>query len=79
MLLDFNTMLNRHNMNVTGVIHIGGHHGQEYDTYRECDSIDKMVFFEIVQIFKYTVLQAALEFADEVGTKMKLRVSTFPF
>ena len=46
MLLDFNTMLRVHNMDVTGVIHIGGHHGQEYDTYKECKSIDRMVFFE---------------------------------
>ena len=47
MLLDFNTMLKAHNMDVTGVIHIGGHHGQEYDTYKECESIDKMVFFDV--------------------------------
>ena len=65
MLLDFNTMLNRHNMNVTGVIHIGGHHGQEYDTYRECDSIDKMVFFE-PDPDSFAVLKSKTEGDDNV-------------
>ena len=46
MLMDFNTMYNRYNMNVTGVIHIGGHFGQEYDTYKQYPSIENMIFFE---------------------------------
>ena len=46
MLLDFDTVHKKYNMNITGVIHIGGHHGQEYKTYKKYSSIKKMVFFE---------------------------------
>ena len=47
MLLDFDTVHKKYNMNITGVIHIGGHHGQEYKTYKKYPSIKKMVFFEL--------------------------------
>jgi hypothetical protein len=33
-------------MNITGVIHIGGHHGSEYDEYCKHESIKHMLFFE---------------------------------
>lgn len=46
MLLDFHVMHSRYEMNVTGVIHIGGHTGQEYDIYKDYDSIKNMIFFE---------------------------------
>ena len=46
MLLDFHVMYDRYKMNVTGVIHIGGHTGQEYDIYKDYDSIQNMIFFE---------------------------------
>ena len=46
MLLDFNTISVDHDMNITGVIHIGGHYGSEYDEYCKCESIQHMLFFE---------------------------------
>ena len=33
MLLDFNKIKQKHNMDINGVIHIGGHHGQEFKIY----------------------------------------------
>jgi len=46
MLLDFDKLYKMHNMHVTGVIHIGGHHGQEYKIYKKYPSIQSMIFFE---------------------------------
>lgn len=46
MLLDFDQLYHKHNMNVTGVIHIGAHFGQEYDTYKKYKSIENIIFFE---------------------------------
>tara|TARA_B100001123_G_C15315524_1_gene1026006 strand:+ start:421 stop:1029 length:609 start_codon:yes stop_codon:yes gene_type:complete len=33
-------------MNITGVIHIGGHYGNECDEYCKCESIKHVLFFE---------------------------------
>jgi FkbM family methyltransferase len=46
MLIDFHVMYKKYDMNVTGVIHIGGHIGQEYDIYKQYSSIKDMIFFE---------------------------------
>ena len=46
MLLDFNSLIQTYDMNIIGVIHIGGHHGSEYDEYCKHDSIEHMLFFE---------------------------------
>ena len=46
MLLDYDNLVKKYKMNVTGVIHIGGHHGSEYDIYNQYDSIQHMLFFE---------------------------------
>lgn len=46
MLLDFDRLIKLYKMNVTGVIHIGAHFGEEYDIYSRLDSIKEMVFFE---------------------------------
>jgi len=47
MLLDFNLLKQKHNMDIRGIIHIGGHHGQEFKTYEE-NNISNVVFFEPV-------------------------------
>ena len=47
MLLDFNALKQKHNMNIKGIIHIGGHHGQEFKTYVE-NNISNVMFFEPV-------------------------------
>ena len=45
-MINLNAAINKYNMNITGVIHVGGHHGVEYDTYKGISSIDNIIFFE---------------------------------
>jgi FkbM family methyltransferase len=44
MIFDFNTLNNKYNFNIKGVIHIGGHYGQEYDLYKTLNV--PILFFE---------------------------------
>lgn len=46
MLLKYDELVNKYEMNVTGVIHIGGHYGNEYGIYAGYPSIEKILFFE---------------------------------
>ena len=46
MLIDLHTLIKKYKMNITGVIHVGGHVGTEYDEYKKIDTIEHMVFFE---------------------------------
>ncbi len=46
MMINLIDIIKKYNMNITGVIHVGGHHGEEYDTYRKISTIDNIVFFE---------------------------------
>jgi len=48
MLLDLRKLKNKYNMNISGVIHIGAHHGEEYDLYNSLN-IQKIFFFEPLQ------------------------------
>jgi FkbM family methyltransferase len=43
MLLDFNRLKREHNVNIEGVIHVGGHIGDELEEYR---GIDNIIIFE---------------------------------
>jgi len=45
MLLDFNYIFNKYNLNIKGVIHIGAHYGQEDSLYRE-KNIENIMYFE---------------------------------
>jgi FkbM family methyltransferase len=45
MLLDFDELYRKYDLEIKGVLHIGAHFGQEYDTYKQYH-IDKIVFFE---------------------------------
>ena len=45
MLLDLEKLYNKHSLKINGVIHIGGHFGQEYDVYKKL-KIKNMMFFE---------------------------------
>jgi FkbM family methyltransferase len=46
MLLNFDNLYKKYNMNVTGVIHIGAHRGDEYNIYIKYPSISSIIFFE---------------------------------
>jgi hypothetical protein len=45
MLLDLINLKEKYNLDIKGVIHIGAHFGQEYETYEKLN-IDKIIFFE---------------------------------
>ena len=45
MLLKFNELIDKHNLKIRGVIHIGAHHGQEWNTYND-HNIENFIFFE---------------------------------
>lgn len=45
MLLDLVSLVERHKMNITGVLHIGAHFGEENNVYNKLN-IEKRVFFE---------------------------------
>jgi FkbM family methyltransferase len=53
MILDFNKLVNKYNLNIKGIIHIGGHHGQEYELYKLLDI--PILFFEPLS-FNYNIL-----------------------
>lgn len=46
MILDYFSLKKKYNMNITGVIHVGGHHGQELDEYLKDKDIKYITFFE---------------------------------
>lgn len=46
MLLNLDKLIASYNMNITGVIHIGAHFGEEYDLYKKLPSIKDIIFFE---------------------------------
>lgn len=47
MLLNFNILKQKYSMNITGVVHIGAHYGQEFQTYVD-NKIENLIFFEPV-------------------------------
>ena len=44
MILDFNILKDKYSFNIKGIIHIGGHYGQEYDLYKNLNV--PVLFFE---------------------------------
>jgi FkbM family methyltransferase len=48
MILNLHELKNKHNMEITGVIHIGAHFGEEHDTYKSLGICD-IVYFEPVK------------------------------
>lgn len=45
MLLSFNSLIRKYNIDVTGVIHVGGHVGQEMETYKK-NNVENLIVFE---------------------------------
>jgi len=45
MLLNYKTLVNQYNVNVSGVIHVGGHFGEELETYKNSE-IKHVIVFE---------------------------------
>lgn len=45
MLLSFSSIIKKYSVNVTGVIHVGGHIGQEMETYKK-NNVENLIVFE---------------------------------
>lgn len=45
MLLSYQSLIRQYNVNVTGVIHVGGHIGEELETYKNAN-LDNLIIFE---------------------------------
>jgi len=46
MILDLKELIKKYNIDTVGMIHIGAHHGKEYDVYKEIYPTDNLLFFE---------------------------------
>lgn len=46
MMIDLHNCIEKYKMNITGVVHVGAHYGEEYNSYKKISSIKNIVFFE---------------------------------
>jgi FkbM family methyltransferase len=65
MILDFNELITKYRINIKGIIHIGGHYGQEYDLYRVLNV--PVIFFEPLSN-NYRILKDKVKNNDNVQT-----------
>ena len=70
MILDFNQLLRKYNMNINGIIHIGGHYGEEHYLYKQ-NNIKNIVYFEPLksnfEVLKNNVKDDALLYNIALG------------
>ena len=45
MLLNFDALYRKHDLQIKGILHVGAHFGQEHDIYKQYP-IDRFIFFE---------------------------------
>ena len=45
MLISFNQIKRKYNMNITGIVHVGGHYGEEIEDYIN-EGIQNIIIFE---------------------------------
>lgn len=74
MLLNFEELIEKYNLNIHGVIHIGAHYGQEHKIYKNTN-IKNIVYFEPLlksfEILKQNVKDDALLFNLALGCEKK--------
>tara|TARA_R100000005_G_C4974553_1_gene186386 strand:- start:407 stop:1030 length:624 start_codon:yes stop_codon:yes gene_type:complete len=62
MILSFTRMVNKYNMDIKGIIHIGAHHGQEIEEYID-NGVQDILMFEPVS-HNFEILQEKLKDAN---------------
>lgn len=62
MILSFTRMVNKYNMDIKGIIHIGAHHGQEIEEYID-NGVQDILMFEPVS-HNFNILQEKLKDAN---------------
>jgi FkbM family methyltransferase len=72
MLISFNQIKRKYNMNITGIVHVGGHHGEEIEDYIN-EGIQNIIIFEPL-LDNFQILQKKCEKlnADIVGHQIAL-------
>ena len=72
MLISFNQIKRKYNMNITGIVHVGGHHGEEIEDYID-EGIQNIIIFEPL-LNNFQILQKKCEKlnADIVGHQIAL-------
>ena len=75
MLLNFNQLIKKYNMNIKGVIHIGAHYGEEHNTYKNAN-IKNVVYFEPLiknfNVLKELVKDGSLLYNYALGNEEKI-------
>ena len=64
MLLDFNELITKYELQITGILHVGAHWGEEYLSYIDND-IKKVVFIEPLKE-NFRILQDRFDSIDDV-------------
>jgi len=64
MFLNFKRLIRKHNLKITGVLHIGAHYGQEYDEYVRY-KIENMIFFEPLKS-NFSMLSENIKQTDKI-------------
>jgi FkbM family methyltransferase len=67
MLLNFDSLIKQYNVNITGIIHVGGHIGDELHEYKNND-IDNIIIFEPQR----HCFEKLSKRADDIGLPAKL-------
>lgn len=74
MLLSLENLIDKYNCKINGVIHIGGHHGEEHDIYKKC-KINNIIYFEPIkssfEILKNKVKDEAIIINKALGNDTK--------
>jgi len=64
MFLNLGRLIEKYDIDITGVIHIGAHYGQEYSHYKK-QGIENMMFFEPLKK-NFSVLSSNIDKTDKV-------------
>ena len=75
MLLDFEDIIEKYNLKITGVIHVGAHHGQEHERYTK-SGVERVAYFEPVHSVFEKLQENLKSFSD---TSANCHVSTYNF
>jgi len=72
MLISFNQIKGKYNMNITGIVHVGGHHGEEIEDYIN-EGIQNIIIFEpLLKNFKILQKKCEKLNANIVGHQIAL-------
>jgi FkbM family methyltransferase len=72
MLISFNQIKRKYNMNITGIVHVGGHHGEEIQDYIN-EGIQNIIIFEpLLNNFKILEQKCKNLNADIIGHQVAL-------